>query len=150
MQVLEPSAGQGALAVPLLQAGAILTAYELDADNFAKLTSNLANEANHGFTLHHGDFLKAAPLPLFDRVVMNPPFTRRQDIHHVRHAFRFLRVGGRLAAVMTSGVEFRSDRIAAEFRAFVAEHYGSIEALPEGSFKESGTSVKTVIVTMQA
>jgi hypothetical protein len=52
-------------------------------------------------------------------------------------------------AIMSAGVEFRSDKKTKAFRALVAEHLGDIERLPAGSFKSSGTDVNTVLVTMQ-
>ena len=89
-----------------------------------------------------------SPEPKFDRVVMNPPFNKaRADIHHVLHAFKFLKKGGRLVAIMPSGVRFRDDKLTNEFRDLVLS-CGTIEDLPEQSFKESGTLVNTVLVIL--
>ena len=38
----------------------------------------------------------------FDRIVMNPPFSRDQDARHVNHAFSFLKPGGKLVAIVGS------------------------------------------------
>jgi 16S rRNA G1207 methylase RsmC len=81
---------------------------------------------------------------------MNPPFQRQQDILHVNHAMRFLKAGGRLVSVMSSSVAFRTNRLTVAFRETLNAHHGTIEALPENAFAESGTNVNTVIVTMQA
>lgn len=140
MRVLEPSAGQGAIAehVP---AGCSLHCVELLDDNVAAL-------AKRGFSIkHHGDFLSLAPVAEFDRVVMNPPFDKQSDIDHVTHAWKFLKPGGRLVSIMASSVLFRDNRKTVEFRG-LAEKHGTIERLPEGSFKESGTGVNTVLVVM--
>jgi type I restriction-modification system DNA methylase subunit len=102
-----------------------------------------------------GDFLAVSPdTPnfggnLFDRVVMNPPFSRQADIRHVLHAFRFLRAGGRLVSVMSASVQFRENRLTTDFRKFVSDHKGRIESTPQGSFAVSGTLVNTVIVTLE-
>lgn len=61
----------------------------------------------------------------------------------MNRASRFLRAGGRLTAIMSAGITFREDRLTKEFRARLA----SVEHLPEGSFKASGTAVNTVMVT---
>lgn len=61
----------------------------------------------------------------------------------------FLRVGGRLGAIMSAGVRYRGDRLATEFRELVAEHGGRITDNPEGAFLESGTGVRTVTVFMR-
>jgi hypothetical protein len=85
-RVLEPSAGLGALVRPLVRLGAHVTAVEMDHHNAEQLSS-LSSD------VHEGDFLKwATGASLFDAVVMNPPFARRQDIEHVKDAWRLLRL----------------------------------------------------------
>lgn len=74
---------------------------------------------------------------------MNPPFAKQADIAHVRHAHTFLATNGLLVSIMGASVAFREDKRTVEFRAWVAEHGGAIEALPDGSFKSSGTGVRT-------
>lgn len=140
---LEPSAGTGAIAQPLARIVASVACVELQAKHAETLRKA-------GLTVTEGDFLATTPAPIYDRVVMNPPFAKQADIRHVMHASRFLKPGGRLVSVMAAGVNFREDRTAVEFRAFLAERGGEIESLPEDSFKASGTSVNTVIVTLEA
>ena len=55
--------------------------------------------------------------------------------------------GATLAAVMAAGVTFRSDAKYVAFRALVAAMGGRIAPLPDDSFKESGTGVRTVLLT---
>lgn len=144
MRVLEPSAGEGAIALPLRCAGAKVTCVEIDEGRVRTLRK-------HGFDdVCLGDFLALPVERKFDRVVMNPPFGKRADVLHVRHAFSMLAPGGRLVAIMSAGVTFRDDSLAREFRALVAASKGSIETLPEKTFRESGTDVRTVVVTMEA
>lgn len=137
--VLEPSAGRGAIALAAREAGGSVHCFEFLPDNAAELK-------RLGFHVVEGDFLVLASGG-FDAVVMNPPFGGRQDIAHIRRAFECLRPGGRLVSVAACGVQFRDDALATEFRAWVEKHGGSIEALPEGSFIESGTGVRTCVVT---
>ncbi len=85
----------------------------------------------------------------YDRVIMNPPFSGRADILHVTHAMRFLKPGGILVAIMSAGVEFRDDRIACEFRKLMAANAGELRRNPDGSFKNAGTMVRTVMVKMR-
>lgn len=120
--VLEPSAGRGALA---------------------------GERAARGVA--HGDFLDesiAGSGALYHAIAMNPPFTKGQDVAHVTRAFGLLAPGGKLAAIMSGGVEFRSDGRTKNFRELIERAGGDIERLPDDSFKESGTSVRTVLVTM--
>jgi 16S rRNA G1207 methylase RsmC len=87
----------------------------------------------------------------FDAVVMNPPFSLPKqphaDVEHVTHAMQFLRPGGVLVAVVAGGVLFRSTKVVVTFRETVAAAGGTIEPLPEGTFKASGTGVNTALVT---
>ena len=142
---LEPSAGRGAIALPLADAtGKGCMCVELLGANVEAL------KATRRFgSIIAGDFLTTEGLQKFDRIVMNPPFARQADIAHVRHAAGFLAPGGRLVSVMSQGVRFRQDRKAAEFRAWVAERGGTFEDLPAGSFKPSGTNVSACIVSFE-
>jgi predicted RNA methylase len=145
MLMLEPSAGKGALAYPAALAGAIVHCVEFMDSNFAAL----AGDARLGKVLH-ADFLTLTPSPIYDGVVMNPPFDKQADIKHVLHALKYLKPDGLLVSVMSSGVTFRDNKLTTEFRDLIRARGGDIEALPEGSFKESGTMVNTVIVTIPA
>lgn len=149
MKVLEPSAGQGAIAKAAHAAAAdvMLDMYELMPAN---------NDALHALNLRLSgigepvDFLTVEPIPAYDRVVMNPPFGRQADIKHVNHALKFLKPDGLLVSVMASSVTFRSNKLTTDFRQVIEEHGGHIEELPESAFKSSGTMVNTVIVTIPA
>lgn len=143
MSVLEPSAGHGALAREAAVRGGEVDCVEILAKNIEVLLA--ANFAN---AVQLGDFLAIAPAPEYDRVVMNPPFAKQADIQHVTHAAKFLKPGGRLVAVMSAGVRFRENRLTTSFRELVAERGGAIEDVPDGAFRESGTMVNTVIVTI--
>jgi predicted RNA methylase len=143
MQVLEPSAGGGALAALARGAGAHVTCVEIRAQAAARLRALSPAEM-----VHEADFLTLTPrqLGFFDRVVMNPPFARRQDILHVEHALRFLRPGGRLVALVSAGIESRSDAATVRLRERIQEQGGSIERLPPGSFRSAGTDVQVCLV----
>ncbi|MGI0509077.1 SAM-dependent methyltransferase [Burkholderia sp. ZZQ-2] len=143
-RVLEPSAGRGNIACAFRDTA--VDCYELLPVNVDALK---ALGYDH-WSITLADFLAVEPSPVYDRVVMNPPFEKRADIHHVRHALRFLVPDGRLVSVMSAGVLFRTDRLTSEFRALVDERGGSIEELPEGAFKASGTMVNTVIAVIPA
>jgi hypothetical protein len=80
--------------------------------------------------------------------VMNPPFENKQEIDHIRHAFKFLKSGGRLVSVMSPSPTFSSDRKSVAFREWVEGLGGEIVELPEGSFKESGTGVSSKLVVL--
>lgn len=145
--VLEPSCGDGALigAVLAKEPKVEVQAYEA-RDSAAKKTRD--RFASKGVKVKSGSFLEEKPDPRFKFVVMNPPFGRQADIDHVRHAHGFLKAKGKLVSVMSAGVKFRTNRKTVEFREFVEFHGGSIESLPAGSFKGSGTNVNTCLVVI--
>jgi len=147
MKVLEPSAGTGGLAYHCAAAGAVVDCYEIQQGNAALMA--MGAPVPLGRT-QVADFLQIEPAADYDRVVMNPPFAKQDDIRHVMHALRFLKPTGKLAAVMSAGVQFRDNKMTTDFRKLVAERGGSIEALPEGAFMDSGTGVRTVLVTIPA
>ncbi len=141
MQVLEPSAGQGAIALCIPDGIAIdcVELQEKHADGLRALGCFRS--------VVTGDFLAMTPKPIYDRVIMNPPFTKRADVKHVLHAAEFVAPGGSLIAIMAAGVKYRQDMLTTKFRELLDE-YGRVEDNPEGSFKLSGTSVNTVTVTL--
>lgn len=144
--VLEPSAGEGAIARVVHATGAKLQCFEFDQKRQKKLYDD-------GFVSCGADFLKVSQTMHgpFDAVVMNPPFSLpnqpHADVEHVTHAMRFLRPGGVLVAVVAGGVLFRSTKVVVTFRETVAAAGGTIESLPAGTFKASGTGVNTALVT---
>jgi predicted RNA methylase len=146
MRVLEPSAGNGNLVRPLLALGAVVDCVELLPDRVATLRTILSDPR----FVKEADFLTVLPSVDFryDRIVMNPPFAKRADLAHVRHALGFLSPKGRLVAVMSAGVTFRQDKATVAFRELVAARGGTIEPLAPDSFKVAGTAVNAVIVTI--
>jgi hypothetical protein len=142
--VLEPSAGKGSLIDAVVAAGANpanVDALEIvtDLQNILKLKGY--NVVGRNFLEHEESY---------DRIIMNPPFENGQDIDHVRHAYSLLKPGGRIAAIMSEGPFYRSDKKATEFRDWLESVGGSSEKLPEGSFKDSdrstGVATRMVII----
>lgn len=82
----------------------------------------------------------------WDRIVMNPPFSRQQDIDHVHKAFELLADGGIMVSVMSMSPFFRTNKKSVEFREFLEKNNATVEDLPEGAFKESDTMIRTCIV----
>jgi|Laugrespbdmm15sd_2_1035082.scaffolds.fasta_scaffold30137_2 predicted RNA methylase len=146
VRVLEPSAGAGAIADVLRDRGAEVVCVELNPEAVAVLRAK-------GHHVIEGDFLQQTVSDLggpFDCVVMNPPFTRDQDILHVRQAYAMLNPGGNLGAIMSPGwTDVSRTATRTTFRNWVTNHEGrSITKIPEGTFKESGTNIRTVLLTL--
>lgn len=142
--VLEPSAGLGAIALRAADLGATVQCIELDRERF----NHLGALDDERLGVRCADFLTVTPHPIYDRIVMNPPFTKGQDVKHVMHAFSFLKPGGRLVAIMSPAFQYRTTSPFWEFRDFLFNFGDGTEDLPEGAFKSSGTNVRTVMVTI--
>lgn len=143
MTVLEPSAGKGDLCDLIRDAGGVVSAIE-------PVTALRDVLLARGHTLVGSDLLTHQGS--YDRVVMNPPFERRQDARHVQYAYELLNPGGRLVAIVSSGTLTGPDRDAETFRAFLSRHHAHVTANPEGSFKIStagrATGVRTDTVIL--
>lgn len=137
--VLEPSAGHGIILDEIKKTSQKFVCGELQLSNCTVLESK-------GYTVTFNDFLNYTA-ESFDRIVMNPPFYQQADLHHVLHAYSLLNRGGRLVSVMSNGITFRDNHKTADFRELLKNN-GFIKSLPENSFKETGTKVKTVIIVL--
>ncbi len=134
--VLEPSAGRGAIAKVInARQPRSLTMFELSPDHFKALASL---EIGSAFV---GDFLKESCSPMtFEGIVMNPPFSRGQDVAHIKHAVGMLADGGRLVAICADGPRQHGELY------HLADKW---LPLPAGTFSESGTEVRTVMLRIR-
>lgn len=150
-RVLEPSAGEGAMAAAALAAGADrVDCVEVDPGRVSALSCRFGRDAR--VSVRRANFLETTPDPVYDPVVMNPPFFGTHYMQHVRHAFDSLAPGGQLRAVLPATVEFGDSQAHRDFRAW-AERYISrrefyVCDLPDSSFRDSGTNVSTCILTL--
>jgi 16S rRNA G966 N2-methylase RsmD len=156
--VLEPSAGEGAMALRAMEAfpEASIHCVEIDQRR-AETLHTRCREPNLGRVgIAVADFLVwAADVAFgrrFDRVLMNPPFTApglpSAYVQHVFAAWRLVAPGGQLIAVVPSAVTFRGDSTVKPLRE-LAETHGEIVDLPEGAFRESGTDTKCVLLVLE-
>jgi hypothetical protein len=93
--ILEPSAGQGALAelLPKNQT----TCVEVSGVNCAILEKK-------GFNVVTLDFLKWEPKILFSKIVMNPPFAKGAAESHVKKAASLMKKDGKLVAILPASL----------------------------------------------
>ena len=89
------------------------------------------------------DLLTAETTPIYDAVVMNPPFS--EECEHIKRAFDFLRPGGSLVAVCSSSIQWKSTRKYEQFRDWLSEHTHSID---ECGAKFEMTGVHTVVLVV--
>ena len=143
--ILEPSAGEGAIA-EVIRGMDDAELYLLCIEKNAQRAQTLRDR---GHNTLQADFLSYPLPPVFTRIYMNPPFEKGQDIDHVIRAFGLLAPGGELVSIMSEGVFHRQDRKAKDFRAILDLHDWDDFPLPEHAFKESGTSVRARIVHLK-
>jgi hypothetical protein len=138
--VLEPSAGRAAIAnaIHAIEPEAYLHCYELNPENRAYLE-------NKGFTVIGSDFLQHTGRQ-YDKIIANPPFSKQQDIDHITKMIDVCKPGGRVISIASASVLFRENRKTVQFRELIEDMDGTIEKLPDGTFKESGTMVNTVMI----
>lgn len=143
--ILEPSAGLGHIADIIS---------EKHPDNSLTLIEDYFELAEalkeKGYQVIKTDFLEYQE-KRFDRIIMNPPFERLQDIDHVRHAYSLLKPGGRLVAIMGGNKgEGATRQKIKDFRSWLEDIGAYTEENPEGAFKSAfrSTGVRTIMVTI--
>ncbi len=147
--MLEPSAGEGAIADYFYQRG-------VRKQDIYCIEKNLQRAGilyNEGYPTYGRDFLTVSldelyP-PGFALVVMNPPFEDAQDIDHVLHAYSMLTYGGILVSVMSEGTFFRDTTHAKDFRKWLKTLNGQVKKLSHDAFKESGTGIQSRIIAVK-
>lgn len=141
-QVLEPSAGHGALVAVILAAepSALVDAIEVNGD----LRNDLRKR---GIPVVAADVFDPAfkPGTLYDRIIMNPPFEDGKSIDHVVQAWGYLAPGGRLVAIVPESIVFRVDRKHTAFREWLTLHSVEIEDTERQVFGRSG-DIKTRVL----
>jgi protein-L-isoaspartate O-methyltransferase len=144
-RILEPSAGQGAIVKAINRAtgGEDVYCYELMPLNQSILKKiSTAHLLGDDFIQHEGE-------EKFDRIIANPPFTKNQDIDHIKKMFSLLRKGGKMVTVASPSWTFGSQKKQVEFREWLSEVNAIVEELPEGTFKESGTTIRAMLIQIQ-
>ncbi len=145
MKVLEPSAGMGHIADQI----AALNGVDLDVGELAFTLSELLEEKGHNVVA--GDFLEYNAGEIYDRIVMNPPFSNDADIHHINHALTMLKDGGKLVAITSSMAGNRGNTTNKNFRRYLDEVGAEEINLDAGTFKNSlnPTNVATKIIVIE-
>lgn len=130
-RVLEPSCGDGRIMDEIRERGGIALGFEYHPGRAAQARAK-------GHAVVTGNFLEQQPTADFDTVVMNPPFSGRHYVKHVRHALRFLRPGGTLVAILPATARYDH-----------GELQGDWQDLPVASFAEAGTNVPTTMLRLR-
>ncbi len=141
-RILEPEAGSGALADGIKERWpeARIDCIEVNW-NLRKILEL------KGYTLVGHDFLEFEGEPVYDAVIMNPPFENGQDGIHIQHAYSLLAPGGTLVSVCSPSLFTNRNGRSKLFSEWFEEVNGYAYDLPAGSFlPATGVSSKFVVI----
>lgn len=143
--ILEPSAGNGSIVDRVL--------YKFPTVNFKciELLYNLTDiiKLKHqSVEVITDNFMSVGVTDKFDIVMMNPPFENAADVNHVMRAFEHLKPGGRLVSIMSTAFTFRDTHPYSLFKSWLKNLDHCHEMLPTKSFKDSGTNIDTILLTI--
>jgi predicted RNA methylase len=83
---------------------------------------------------------------LFNVVLMNPPFSRNQDIDHIRLAWDYLAPKGRLVALCSTHSWGNSDK-EIQFAAWLQKIGAEFYQTSAGLFAEAGTQTRVILIS---
>lgn len=149
LSILEPSAGNGAIAIWASKHGPTLA---IEVDDRHRVSLETIREKSPLLTVRIGDFFNEPLEANFTHIIGNPPFAKtlgHDAIDHFCRACALLAAGGVIGMVMPESICWREDRRHLAFRRIIRDSGGVIEALPDDSFKHAGTSVRTVRVKLR-
>lgn len=133
-RVLDPSAGGGDICLAVRNLGVqTVECFEVNSDLVQALTLL-------GFPPLARDFLNATPRPIYDRILMNPPYCKDAYIEHVRNAYHWLFPGGELVAVLPNGYRDSSIKKRREFADWLDAIGGDYYPNPADAFTKSDRS----------
>ncbi len=156
MNFLEPSAGIGSIAerirdlkqnhkvvcceiYPDLSRILELKGFTVASPDIFEMTTLLEDKENGNNHKH------------FDRIVMNPPFEKGQDMKHIQYCYEnFLKPTGILVSVASNSVMTNTQKKYVAFQEFVAKH-GQFIKLEGGEFKDAfnSTGVSSCLVVLR-
>ena len=147
--VLEPSAGQGAIVKEILKKEfRDLFITEIDKNNIDYL-QEIKNEHKENnpqsdsiLLIENWDFIEKTNIWIVDKIIANPPFSKSQDVKHILEMYKYLKRGWRIVSIASSSIQTRSGKLYDEFKSLDPEF---IE-IEDWAFKESWTMVNSVIV----
>lgn len=144
-KMLEPSAGDGRIMDAAIarfggmaKFGIGVTPFWCEIDHAA--VTVLEGKGYGGVRLG-ADFLDVEPDPIYDAVLMNPPFSRGKAAKHLKHAWGFVKPGGVLVAVQPGQPRDHDEWL--DDKATRTIDLGS------GAFKDAGTMVAAYILVVQ-
>lgn len=141
--ILEPSAGQGAI----IRAINKVTDIVPDCYELMDVNKIILNKSDLRFNLIGDNFLDNKGLS-YTKIIANPPFTKNQDIDHLKEMYNCLSLGGRLVCITSNSWLNGTQKKQIEFKNWLDKLNVELIDIEKGAFKESGTEVGGVIVVI--
>jgi len=142
--ILEPSAGQGAIIKAINKVCDVVpNCFEL-----MDVNTIILNKSELRFNLIGNDFLKNSG-KTYSKIIANPPFTKNQDIDHLKEMYNCLSRGGRLVCITSESWVNGSQKKQVDFKKWLQKLDAEIIDIEKGSFKERGTNVGGKIVVLE-
>lgn len=139
--ILEPSAGQGAIIKAINKVCDVAP----DCYELMDLNTSILNKSKLYFNIIGADFLKNNG-KTYSKIIANPPFTKNQDIDHLKEMYNCLSRGGRLVCITSESWVNGNQHKQADFRSWLFDVNAEVIDIEKGTFKESGTMVGGKIV----
>ena len=138
-KVLEPSAGIGSIAdtIRKISKNIDVCEYSYNFSDLLKLK---------GYNVVGNNFLEYNSEPVYDAIIMNPPFSNNQDIEHLQHAFSMLKTGGTLVCITSPHWSFANDKKSIDFRNWFEDQNGYTQELQNGTFEMTGVKSQIVVI----
>lgn len=150
MKILEPGAGHGALIDAMYKSkpdrvNVAVDLIELSELNYTVLMEKFEWKMNE-VCVFNDDFLSMDFDEKYDLIIANPPFTKNQDIDHIRKMYDVLADNGRIITLSSKSWTFGSQKKQVEFRDWLEDIGATWVELDRGVFKSSGTDVSGMYI----
>lgn len=144
MRVLEPSAGRGAIvkAIHRVCPEVTVDCYELMPEN-REFLQTMQNVRVMG-----ENFEEERATYQYDVIVANPPFSKNQDIQHLRRMYAWLKPYGVVAAITSTHWVLGQEKACIDFKEWLDRVDAHTYEIGEGQFASSGTKVNTMAIVI--
>jgi len=99
-----------------------------------------------GYNVVGNDFLQYNKIGYYDSIIMNPPFSKNQDITHLQHAYKLLKNNGTLVCITSPHWQFANDKASQDFRNWIEDKTHFVKELESGTFEMTGINSRIVVI----
>ena len=157
--VLEPSAGQGSLIKAIYRAfpQTLQSTDKTDSTGIVTVDYCELNDVNRSVlekvidksrTSFMGENFLEFSSYQYKRIVANPPFSKNQDIEHIKRMYELLLPGGTMVSIASKHWKFSDGKKEKHFRDWIERVVWNVIDVPAKQFQESGTNIETCIIVI--